>query len=60
MKNEFDEFCFGCVIMGVIMLIGAMVMAVPTVGGDSMALLTWCCLIVALIRLVLYWMGFDN
>jgi hypothetical protein len=58
--NEFDQFCIGCLIMGGIMLIGAMVMAVSTVGGDSMVLLTWCCLIVALIRLVLYWMGFDD
>ena len=58
--NDFEQLGMGCVFVGVIVLIGAMIAAVPATGGDPMAFLIWICLIVGLVRMVLAWMGIGD
>ena len=58
--NDFEQFGLGCVFVGVIVFIGAMITALPTACGDPMAGLIWVALIIGLIRMVLCWAGLDN
>ena len=59
-SDDFNQLGMGCVFVGIIVLIGAMIASIPATGGDPMAFLIWICLIVGLVRMVLAWSGFDN